>query len=175
MNQMTASGRMPAQRASKYFVPWMAFTVSVCVTVSLFLIPAFIIRPFRFQSPRGLILAMAVRQVAPFWSLVSVATSLLLLVLLWRHTSPWKRSALLAGVCLACAAAVMSRVDYFEWMFHPVPSVGFEAIDKSKLGSSEMVMAVRFAADARAYPIRAMAYHHVVNDVVAGVPIAVTY
>jgi hypothetical protein len=166
---------MPAQRLSRHLIHWMAFTVSVCVTIGLFLIPAFIIRPFRFQSPRGLILAMAVRQAAPFWAVVSFALSLLLLFLLWRRTSPWKKSALLAGVCLACAAAVMCRIDYFEWMFHPVPSLGFEAIDKSKLDSSEMVMAVRFAADARAYPIRAMAYHHVVNDVVAGMPIAVTY
>jgi hypothetical protein len=38
-----------------------------------------------------------------------------------------------------------------------------------------MVIAVRFGTDTRAYPIREMAYHHVVNDVVDGVPIAVTY
>ena len=69
----------------------------------------------------------------------------------------------------------MSRVDYFEWMFHPVPVPGFEVGDQSKLDSSEMVMSVRFGSDARAYPIRAMAYHHVVNDVVGGVPVAVTY
>jgi hypothetical protein len=36
-------------------------------------------------------------------------------------------------------------------------------------------MAVRHGADARAYPISQMAYHHVLNDVVNGVPIAVTY
>ena len=39
----------------------------------------------------------------------------------------------------------------------------------------QMVMAVRFGSDARAYPIRAMAYHHLVNDVLAGTPIVVTY
>jgi len=38
-----------------------------------------------------------------------------------------------------------------------------------------MILAVRFGSDARAYPIREMAYHHVLNDVVAGVPVAVTY
>lgn len=175
MKQMAASGTVSAQRVSRPLILWIAFAVSVCVTIGLFLIPAFIIRPFRFQSPGELALAMTVRQVAPLWTLVSFAAALLLLLLLWRRSSSWKRSALLAGVCLACAATVMSRIDYFEWMFHPVPSLGFEAIDKSKLGSAEMVMAVRFGADARAYPIRAMAYHHVVNDVVVGTPIAVTY
>ena len=38
-----------------------------------------------------------------------------------------------------------------------------------------MILAVRLGSDARAYPIREMAYHHVLNDVVGGVPVAVTY
>jgi hypothetical protein len=38
-----------------------------------------------------------------------------------------------------------------------------------------MILAVRYSNDARAYPIREMAYHHILNDVVGGVPIAVTY
>ena len=40
---------------------------------------------------------------------------------------------------------------------------------------SEMVLALNFNHDARAYPISEMAYHHIVNDVVGGVPVAVTY
>jgi hypothetical protein len=38
-----------------------------------------------------------------------------------------------------------------------------------------MIMSVRLGGDDRAYPISQMAYHHVLNDVVGGVPIAVTY
>jgi hypothetical protein len=38
-----------------------------------------------------------------------------------------------------------------------------------------MVMAVRLGNNARAYPISQMAYHHILNDVVADIPIAVTY
>jgi hypothetical protein len=76
---------------------------------------------------------------------------------------------------LAAASATMARMNYFEWMFHPVAQPGFEAADQSKLDVSEMILAVTFNNDARAYPIREMAYHHVVNDVVGGVPVAVTY
>ncbi len=118
---------------------------------------------------------MAVRQQAPIWSLIIAAGTVIPVVFLWRRVSLWKRALLGAGVCLVAVSAVMSRVDYFEWMFHPVPVPGFEAADRSKLDSAEMVMAVRFGSDARAYPIRAMAYHHVVNDVVGRVPVAVTY
>jgi len=96
-------------------------------------------------------------------------------VLLWRRVSRWKKAALVTGLCLACAAAVMARVNYFELMFHPVPAAGFDSAGISKVDSSEMVMAVNFNGDARAYPIFEMAYHHVLNDVVGGVPIAVTY
>jgi Protein of unknown function (DUF3179) len=36
-------------------------------------------------------------------------------------------------------------------------------------------MAIRCGGDARAYPISEMAYHHVLNDVVGGVPVTATY
>jgi hypothetical protein len=60
-------------------------------------------------------------------------------------------------------------------MFHPVSSAQFETASASKLDKSEMILAVRYGDDARAYPIREMAYHHVLNDVVGSVPVAVTY
>jgi hypothetical protein len=156
-------------------IPGLGFVLLVAASFSLFFIPAFIIRPVRFQSPRGLILAIALRQHAPLWTIVFTVAALVSAIALWPRISIWKRVPLVLGLCLACGAAVMSRIDYFEWMFHPVPTLGFESADRTKLDSSEMVIAVRFGTDARAYPIREMAYHHVVNDVVDGVPIAVTY
>ena len=38
-----------------------------------------------------------------------------------------------------------------------------------------MVLGIRLGGDSRAYPISLMAYHHLVNDVVAGQPLVVTY
>ena len=76
---------------------------------------------------------------------------------------------------LVAFSATMARLNYFEWMFHPVDSARIRRRGASKLDTKEMIMAVRFAEDARAYPISQMAYHHILNDVVGGVPIAVTY
>ena len=174
MHQMNVSAEIQLARKTTFPLA-VIFALSVCIGLFLFLAPAVIIRPFRFQSARALNFAMAVRQQAPIWSLAMAMGSVILAVILWRRVSLWKRVLLGTGICLVAASAVMSRVDYFEWMFHPVRVPGFEAADHAKLDSSEMVMAVRFGSDARAYPIRAMAYHHVVNDVVGGVPIAVTY
>jgi uncharacterized protein DUF3179 len=151
------------------------FGVSVLAGLFLFLAPALIIRPFKFQSSRALNFAMVVRQHAPIWSLIVAAVAVVLAVILWHRVSLWKRILVGTAACLVVISAAMTRVDYFEWMFHPVLVPGFEAADHAKLDSSEMVLAVRFGSDARAYPIRAMAYHHILNDIVGGVPVAVTY
>lgn len=156
-------------------IPWSAFVLFVFSALMLFLVPAFIIRPFRAQSPDSLFLAINIRQLAPVWGPLFAAAALICAVALWRRVR-WSGKILLStGLIFAAAAATMARVNYFEWMFHPDPAPGFESSQSAKLDDGEMVMAVRFGADARAYPIRAMAYHHVVNDVVNGVPIVVTY
>ncbi len=49
------------------------------------------------------------------------------------------------------------------------------ASDATYVSPSEDVFGVVINDEARAYPIRFLAYHHVVNDRVADVPIAVTY
>jgi hypothetical protein len=153
----------------------IVFCLLVVAVIALFMIPAWIIQPFKYQSPRALSLSLAVRQIAPWGSALATALALFLAWKLWRHVGLWKKALLALGLCLTIAAAAMTRIDYFEWMFHPVAAPGFEAASESKLDSGQMVMAVRIGGDARAYPIRAMAYHHVVNDVVHGIPIVVTY
>jgi hypothetical protein len=154
---------------------WIVFSVSALVAIGLFFIPAFIIRPFTHQSARGLDLAMILRQVAPWGTLGAAIVCLLFAFVLWGAVNKWRKAILVFVMILVAFSTVMSRLNYFEWMFHPVDSAKFEAESASKLGGGEMILAVRYGADARAYPIREMAYHHILNDVVAGVPIAVTY
>jgi hypothetical protein len=156
-------------------IPLVAFAISTLISVSLFIVPAFIIRPFKFQAPRSLLWALAVKHQAPLWTLLFAIATSILAVALWSRVSSLGRALMAVGVFLTIGAAVMSRVDYFEWMFHPIASAGYEPAASVKLDSSEMVMAVNISNDARAYPIREMAYHHVLNDYAGGVPIAVTY
>ena len=156
-------------------LPVAAFAICVLASLMLFLVPAFVIRPFRPQSAAGLSLAMTVRQLAPLWTAVATAAAMIIAVLIWRRVSKPGRALLVVGMLLGCVSAAMSRINYFEWMFHPVGAPGFDSPQSAHLDDGEMVMAVHVGADTRAYPIRAMAYHHVVNDVVDGVPIVVTY
>jgi heme/copper-type cytochrome/quinol oxidase subunit 3 len=154
---------------------WILFFVSALTTVVTFFVPAFIIRPFRHQAPSALLLAMSLRQRAPLFTLVLALTCFIMTYALWRISSRWGKAVLTLAMLVVTFSAVMARLNYFEWMFHPIVGPQFLAQSESKLDPKEMIMAVRVAGDARAYPISQMAYHHVLNDVVGGVPIAVTY
>jgi hypothetical protein len=154
---------------------WLAFTLASLTTLALFFIPAFIIRPFTHQSPRGILLAMNLRYHAPAGTLIAALAALIFAVLLWRPSNRWLKSLLVLTLAIVAFSAVMARLNYFEWMFHPIAGARFVAQTSSKLDPKEMILAVKLGNDARAYPISQMAYHHVLNDVVAGVPIAVTY
>ena len=57
---------------------WVLFAVFALVTCALFLIPAFIIRPFRYQSPVGLMLALRVKHWAPLGTAVGFVFCLVL-------------------------------------------------------------------------------------------------
>jgi Protein of unknown function (DUF3179) len=154
---------------------WICLVVFALFGFGAFLFPAFIIRPFAYQNPKALFWAMAIRQHAPIISLLCAGVTLLFVSSLWLSSNWWRKVLLSIAAVLVTFSAVMSRLNYFEWMFHPVDSAKFESESSSKLDAKEMILAVRYGTDARAYPIREMAYHHILNDVVGGVPIAVTY
>jgi hypothetical protein len=145
------------------------------LSLSLFLIPAFIIRPFHHQSEKALGLAIAVKRVAPALAVAALVGVLALSVRLWRRSARVSRTGVVIAVVLSAASAVMVRQNYFEWMFHPIGAAGFISAGDAHLGDKEMVMAVRIGRETRAYPIVQMAYHHILNDTVAEVPIVVTY
>jgi hypothetical protein len=156
-------------------VSGLLFAFVVAAGSSLFLIPAFIIRPFRYQSPKALESALVLREYAPVGTIAAALFAVSLAFWLWERAGRVQRTLLVLGALLVAGSATMARMNYFEWMFHPVARPGFEAADQSKLDAGEMILAVTFNRDARAYPIREMAYHHIVNDVVGGVSVAVTY
>ncbi len=118
---------------------------------------------------------MALRQRAPFATLLAAVACFVLAAVLWKTVGRWRKSFLVLILLVVTFSAVMARINYFEWMFHPIADPRFLAQSESKLDPKEMVLSIHLGDDARAYPISQMAYHHVVNDVVAGVPIAVTY
>ena len=154
---------------------WFVFSLSALIGIGLFFIPAFIIRPFHRQTTSSLTLAMTLRERAPLLTLITAIVCFFLALVLWRSASLQRKIVLSSVLLLVTFSAVMSRLNYFEFIFHPVDAPQFDSESSSKLENPQMILAIRFGDDARAYPIREMAYHHVLNDEVGGVPVAVTY
>jgi len=60
--------------------------------------------------------------------------------------------------------------------FVPLDDPMFLAAHETEyFGDEELVLGVEFAGEVRAYPVRMLRYHHIVNDTVGGEPLLVTY
>ena len=152
--------------------------LAVCLAVSLAAVgyPLYVIRPFRAQGARELAAALTVSRYCGLATALSAIVALAALALYWRgQTARWRRIAAATCAGLVCALAVLARVNVFELIFHPIAHASFTAAAQSKLDSRDKVIAVVVNGEARAYPIRAMGYHHIVNDEVGKVAIVATY
>jgi len=149
--------------------------VGAAVSVACVAIPMFVIRPFRPQGAGELSFALAVRHAGPWLSGLCAAAVLLLVIRLWRSAGVGLRVLSVGLVVFAAAGAALTHVNIFEKMFHPYDSPAFAAADEVKVDADDKVLAVVVGKEARAYPIRTMGYHHIVNDTVGGAPIAVSY
>jgi len=136
----------------------------------------YVIRPFRHQGANELAVALFVKQIGPILSAVCLAAVLVMVILRWRRPPGWgRRFGLAVALVLTLAGALLSRVNVYEHMFHHLDAPQFEAAQQAHVDKDDMVIAVNIKEEARAYPVREMAYHHVVNDVVGGEPIVSTY
>jgi hypothetical protein len=150
----------------------------VCLLLAFILLtyPFYVIRPFRHQGARELLLALSVLRFRLALDVVLLASAIVLLVWSWR-TRPRILARIAAVVCtlLVAGCGVLSRINVYELMFNPLDRFSFSSASQVKLDKNEEVIAVKVGAAARAYPIRIVSYHHIVNDVLAGEPIVATY
>jgi hypothetical protein len=160
--------------------PERAFLICVLlcfvVAVAALLYPIYVIRPFRAQGPRELLAALAVLRYRPVVMILCGLFSLAALARYWnRESRGFRRAGSAACVIAVAVVAALSRVNIYERMFHPFERPSFSRADEAKLDGDEKVIAISVGGEARAYPIRIVSYHHLINDVVGGVPIVATY
>ena len=149
-----------------------------CLVISLFCLvyPVYVIRPFRSQGVRELAAALLVMQFRAIATAACVVLALWSTIRYWRReSSRWRRAGAVTATMVVCALAALSRINVYELMFHPLGAPAYEPASESKLDKDEKVVAIRINGAARAYPIRGMSYHHIVNDTLGGVPIVATY
>jgi len=148
----------------------------VLAAVAVVTVPMQLIRPFVPQTPDRVAVSYGLRSWSPLLTLLMALAGVAIAAGLWRGGRWWSRTlAVLALVPLA-GAAWFSRQNIFEKMFVPLGTTAFaQAAEAGWVAAEDPVLAVVLNGEAAAYPVRQIAYHHIVQDVVGGVPIAVTY
>ena len=166
----------PSTSKRNRILAWIVLLLAVAGALAIVIAPAVIIFPLRAQSPEGLRLAFSMREWSP---LVTPALTVLVLILaafLWRGSRWWRKIALVLAVILTLPPLWFARQNHFEWMFNPLPNPSYASVSEANfVADNDFVLAVELNGDAAAYPVRQMAYHHVVHDTVGGVPIVATY
>jgi len=150
--------------------------VSMLVSLACVVYPMYVIRPFRAQGAGELAAALAVARFRGITTAACAVVALAAVALYWRlQTRRWLRVLAAAGAGFVCVLAVLARVNVYELMFHPVDHPAFTAADQVKLDKDDKLLVVKINGEARAYPIRTMGYHHVLNDIVGKTAIVATY
>jgi thiol:disulfide interchange protein len=148
----------------------------VVLALALVAVPLWLIRPFAPQTPEGLAVSYALRRWAPLATVAAVAAALLLAAVLWRNGRWWSRALVVLAFVPLLGAAWQSRQNIFEKMFAPPAETRSAlAAEAGWVEGADTVLAIALNGEAAAYPVRQIAYHHIVQDVVGGVPVAVTY
>lgn len=155
---------------------WFGLVIIVGTSLAVVMIPAALIMPFKPQTPRAVEISYLLKSWSPMVTVLSLIASLALAVWLWvGKRSWWRRSLLVISMIPVLAAVWFARQNHFEWMFNPLKQTAFAKVGEASIGDKDMVLAVTINGEAVAYPVRQMAYHHVVHDTVGGLPIVATY
>jgi len=137
------------------------------LNLALVAAPLIALLPFIAQTPAMLAIARDSKILSP---VVSLASAALALAVVWRYRRTWVPLALI----LTCA--VLSRVNYVEWIFEPATDARTAAIgDFHDVRDSDMVIGVLLGGRSRAYPVRYLAHHHMINDRLGSTALLPTY
>lgn len=133
--------------------------------------------PTRAHTARELEWAFLLVSRAPW---VMAALAALGLYLAWGAIRGAKSSRARAVPVVSLLALGVAIVFSFarpaENVFAPITKASFvPAASVDFLEPEDMVLGVRIDGVSRAYPVGQLVYHHLVNDVVAGVPIVATF
>jgi hypothetical protein len=155
---------------------WATLLVLTLIALAIVIAPVLIIQPFKPHTARGVEISYALRRWSPWVTLIALAFGLFLLVKLWRGSRWWKKAFLVVVLIPLLASTWFARQNHFEWMFNPLANAAYAKTSEAGfVGDADIVMTVESNGEAAAYPVRLMAYHHVVQDVVGGTPIVATY
>ena len=154
----------------------VAPVVLAALAVAVVVVPIAIDQPFGQQSADTMRLAFTMRRWSPIATAVVALATVAMAFALGRRSRWWMKALWALPLAATIGAAWFARQNPFEWMFNPLAHPGFvPAAQASFVERGDLVLTVTLDGDAAAYPIRQLAYHHVVNDRIGRTPAVVTY
>jgi len=170
---------MATENTSRFFgrkSAWLALLIITAIALAIVVAPVWIIQPFSPQTGRGVAVSYAMRRWSPLITILSLLCAVFLVSQLWSGSRWWKKAVLVIVFIPLLAVTWFARQNHFEWMFNPLAGAAYAKTSEAGfVADTDIVMAVELNGEAAAYPIRQMAYHHLVQDVVGGTPIVATY
>jgi hypothetical protein len=172
---MTTSAPPLAKQRGNKVVPALFLLLASLAVLCFAAYPIYVIRPFREQTSAALERALWVLQHNKSLVLIVASAIIAIAILLWRRAGWIAKVLLVPTTGIIVLAAVSVWINPYEKMFHPVGEPNYLAANLTTIDPNDMVIAVTQGGESRAYPIREMGYHHIVNDRLHGLPIVVTY
>lgn len=174
INRRDIDGNMKTPNFGRRFTLIWAALATLAVAVVTY--PIYVIQPFRQQGARELAVALTVIRFRPYLEVVCAVGAVLAAIWYFRVQRKWRfRLVAAAGAIVVIGIACLGLVNVYELMFHPVERPTFSTASRARLDGDEQVIAVNVHGRARAYPIRSISYHHIVNDTLGREPIVATY
>ena len=147
----------------------MKFLVALTIlNIVLILLPPVVALPPVQQTPAMLAAAHLAQTLSPIASLLLAA---LAAIHLWRRPVAGGAFLVIALICVG-----LSRVNLLERIFAPARDAQTATIASfHDVRDTDMVIGVMIGDQVRAYPVRYLAYHHMLNDQLGSTALLPTY
>lgn len=150
-------------------LPFLIALAAVGVALVFLLGPYGLMEPTRLQDKD--ILSAALHLVTWRWRIMPICCAICIRALVAR---PYSIGIWLLTL-IAVATLPFNLLNPYELRNKPLPNPKFVPIAQSGLDPSEKILGITIRGESRAYPIRILAYHAILNDQVGGQPVAATY
>ena len=156
---------------------WLVLLIITALVVAIVFTPVWFIKPFSAQTERQIEISYILRSWSPILTVVFLIAAIGLCVFIWKNAKRWYRTIpLIIPLFIILVFTWFARQNHFEWMFNPLANATYAKASAAQfVDDGDIVMSVEKNGEAAAYPIRLMAYHHLVQDTVGGTPIVATY
>lgn len=160
-----------------YKMAWFLLLTVVLAVFAIIAIPVWLIQPFAPQTQGNLSVSFLLKSWSPILTVFAALVAVALSVFIFLKSKRWfGKASLIFPLFIVVVCAWFARQNHFEWMFNPLENSAYAKTSETDfVADDDMVLAVKINNESVAYPVRQMAYHHVVQDVVGGQPITATY